>query len=162
MPHLYWSKNNIFISIFVLFQPQNAPCDPGRAWSSIQQRANSDQNYLQGTSLTPSCKNFTNIIKTLSFNSFILVCGSCSLPFRPSLTHTTTPKTSTMTSPFWSCHPQCRWTPVCLLCAWPPAPLTSHLELNVSPLVGAGLAQLVSNQLPLHRCTDPVINIPLM
>ncbi len=65
---------------------------------------------------------------------------------RPSLTHTTTPRTSTMTSPFWSCHPQYRWHPVCLLCVWPPPAPASPLEPNVSPLGGARPAKPVSEQ----------------
>lgn len=67
--------------------------------------------------------------------------------FRSSVTHTTTPRTSTMTSPSWSCHPQCTSTPVWLLCAWRPPPLASPLEPNVSPLDGAGLVRPVSHQL---------------
>lgn len=75
-------------------------------------------------------------------------------PSRPSLTHTTTPRTSTMTSPFWSCHPQSRWPPVCLPCVWlPPAP-TSPLEPNVSPLDGAGPAKPVSDQ-PFYAISVP-------
>lgn len=65
-------------------------------------------------------------------------------PSRPSLTPTTTPRTSTMTSPFWSCPPQFRWHPVWLLCAWPPPAPASPLEPHVSPPGGARPAKPVS------------------
>lgn len=74
--------------------------------------------------------------------------------FRPSVTHTTTPRTSTMTSPSWSCHPQCSSIPVWLLCAWPPPPPVSPLEPNVWPLDGAGLVRPVSDQLLKAWITD--------
>lgn len=66
---------------------------------------------------------------------------------RPSLTPTTTPKTSTMTSRFWSCHPQFRWIPVCPLCAWPTPTPPPPLAPCVSPLGGARRAKPVSERL---------------
>lgn len=91
-------------------------------------------------SVDMSCRLWTSI-----FVTYLLLII---LPSRPSLTPTTTPRTSTMTSHFWSCLPQYRWQTVCLLCAWPPPAPTSLLEPNVSLLDGARLAKPVSEQLP--------------
>lgn len=78
---------------------------------------------------------------------YICLLFILTFPNRPSLTPTTTPRTSTMISPFWSCLPQYRWHPVCLLCAWPPLAPASPLEPHVSPLGGARPAKPVSEQL---------------
>lgn len=141
-----WENLSVFSSLSVIhvlfssFQSQKPPCHPGRIWPSVRRWANSGQDNCQGKH-EHNRQNLYFFLSVLVKRYYIV----CSTPSRPSLTPTTTPRTSTMTSPSWSCHHRRSWHPACLLCAWLPPPPASPLEPHVSPLDGAGPVKPVSD-----------------